>query len=179
MAAEYEDLRRQRLAEARRNFQKYAGMSHDRLLSIRPQMDGSDVKRADDLRKYPLAYGITHRGELRRFANRMLELHRSEGIEKVIEIVDDVNYGLPQESATVITLHQAAALGRSIYFNLNFLDDLPAILNDKGKYASNLTAMELRYIRQHWGLFGDIITFWKNDEQVPPPWDPEASEGPE
>jgi hypothetical protein len=170
MAAEYEELRRQRLAVARGNFQKYAEMSDERLLAIRPQMDGSDVKLGADLRKFPLAYGITHRGELRRFANKMLELHRSEGIEKVIEIVDDVNFGLPQESATVITLHQAAALGRSIYFNLNFIDDLPAILNDTGKYASNLTAMELRHIRNNWGHFSRIVSFWRNDEQVPPPW---------
>jgi hypothetical protein len=170
MAAEYEELSRQRLAEARINFQKYAEMSPERLLAIRPQMDGSDVKLGEDLRKFPLAYGITHRGELRRFANRMLELHRSAGIEKVIEIVDDVNFGLPQESATVITLHQAAALGRSIYFNLNFLSNLPAILSDSGKYASNLTALELRYIHDNWGLFSRIVSFWRNDEPVPPPW---------
>jgi len=88
----------------------------------------------------------------------------------VLEIVDDVNFGLPQEAATVITLHQAAAIGRQIYFNLNFIEDIDDILADRGRWRSNITALELRHIRDNWGEFCRNVSFWENDLKVPPPW---------
>ena len=129
------------------------------------------MKVGDDLTKFPLAYGITRKGELRRFTDLMFELHRHEGIVAVLEIVDDLNFGLPQEAATVITLHQAARIGRKIFFNLNYIEEVDDILADRGRWASNITGLELRYIRDNWAEFRNNISFWKNDIQVSPPWE--------
>jgi hypothetical protein len=162
------------IAEGRRTFDRYAAKakSNKRLvLAERPVYDGSGVKIGDDLTKFPLAYGITRKGELRRFTNLMFEMHKHEGIRAVLEIVDDVNFGLPQEAATVITLHQAAHLGRRIFFNLNYIEEIDDILADRGRWASNITGLELRYIRDNWAEFRDNISFWKDDVQVPPPWE--------
>ena len=134
-------------------------------------MDGCGITLTDDPVKFPLAYGITHKGELRRFVNRMTEIHQAKGIIKVLELVDDQNYGLPQEAWTVITLHKSASLGREIFFNLNYMEDIPGILNGTGKYANGLTALELRHVYQHWYKFRENITFWKNDSKVNPPWE--------
>ena len=108
------------IAEGRRTFERYAAQAKKnigRILAERPVYDGVGVKIGDDLTKFPLAYGITRRGELRRFTDLMFETHKHEGIKAVLEIVEDVNFGLPQEAATVITLHQAARIGRKIFFN--------------------------------------------------------------
>jgi hypothetical protein len=162
------------IAEGRKVFEEYARRARTNLAAIlatEPQYDGCGVRIGDDLRKFPLGYGITRTGELRRFCEHMFELHRHEGIIAVIEIVDDVNYGLSQHAASVITLHKAARIGRAIYFNLNFIDDIPGILADRGRWASNITGLELRYIHENWELFQQNITFWREDLPVRPPWE--------
>ena len=160
------------VTEGRRTFERYAAIARNdrsRILSERPQYDGVGVRIGDDLARFPLAYGITNRGGLRRFTDLMYEMHKHEGIAAVLEIVDDVNFGLPQEAATVITLHQAARVGRRIFFNLDGIQEVDEILADRGRWRSNITALELRYIRDNWEEFRGNITFWKNDAEVPPP----------
>jgi hypothetical protein len=157
----------------RRTFEQYARLARDSLpslLAMEPLMDGSDVRVSDDLRRFPLAYGVTHRGELRRFVRAMEVLHRAEGIARVVELVDDVNYGLPQAAWTIIALHKAATIRRPVYFNLNHLTGIPEILSDRGELANRLTGMELRYIYQQWQRFEHNVTFWKLDSQVAAPW---------
>ena len=51
---------------------------------MRPTMDGSDVKIGDDPSLFPLAYGITGTGELRRFCGSMYDKYKHEGIRKVV-----------------------------------------------------------------------------------------------
>jgi hypothetical protein len=143
----------------------------DRILSMRPTMDGSDVKLVDEPRLFPLAYGITGTGELRRFSEVMYERFKNEGIHKVVELVDDVNYGIQSDGWTVVVLHKAVIQRRRIFFNLNNMQDVPGMLAATGRWANGLTARELRYIRDNWDLFHQIISFWKSDVQVPPPWE--------
>ena len=69
-----------------------------------------------------------------------------------------------------MVLHKAAVAKRRIFFNLNNMQDIMGMLGSTGRWANSLTARELRYIRQHWAIFKDIITFWKDDIEVPPPW---------
>ena len=162
------------VAEGRRTFERYAALAKkniSRILAERPVYDGVGVKIGDDLTKFPLAYGITNRGGLRKFVDLMYEMHKHEGITAVLEIVDDVNFGLPQEAATVITLHQAARMGRTIYFNLDGVQEVEEILADRGRWRSNITGLELRYICDNWAEFRHNISFWKNDVRVPPPWE--------
>jgi hypothetical protein len=101
----------------------------------------------------------------------MFETHKHEGIKAVLEIVDDVNFGLPQEAATVITLHQAARIGRRIFFNLNCIQEIDDIVADRGRWASNITGLELRYVRDNWDEFRNNISFWKDDVRVLAPWE--------
>ena len=157
-------------AAARKRFDSYAAIGGDVLASIQPTMDGSDVRIRDDPRLYPLAYGMTHRGELRRFADRMTELHGNDGIVKAIELIDDVNFGLPNEQACLVALSKAARIGRAVYFNLNFMDDIPGILNDTRENPLSIAEMELRHIFQHWDSFANVVTFYRDDAPVPPPW---------
>jgi hypothetical protein len=161
------------VADGRRTFDRYAALAKKdvgRILAERPVYNGVGVRIGDDLTKFPLAYGITRKGELRRFTDYMFELHKHEGITAVLEIVDDLNFGLPQEAATVITLHQSARIGRRIFFNLNYIEEIDEILADRGRWRSNITGLELRYIRDNWGEFQDNISFWKDDKHVRPPW---------
>ena len=162
------------IAEGRRTFERYAMLAKrniSRILAERPVYDGVGVKIGDDLTKFPLAYGITNHGGLRRFVDLMSEMHKREGVIAVLEIVDDVNFGLPQEAATVITLHQAARIGRKIFFNLEGIEEIDEILADRGRWRSNITALELRYIHNNWEEFGKNISFWQGGVQVPPPWE--------
>jgi hypothetical protein len=155
-------------------FTVYANIAENninRILSMKPTMPGSDVKLTDDPKQFPLAYGITGTGELRRFCARMLDLHKEEGISKVIELVDDVNYGIQSDGWTIVVLHKAAVAKRKIFFNLNNMIDIEGMLRGVGKWGNSLTAREIRYIRDHWAVFNEIITFWKNDVHVPPPWE--------
>ena len=144
---------------------------HHLILAERPVYDGVGVMIGDDLAKFPLAYGITNRGGLRGFVGLMYEMHKQDGITAVLEIVDDVNFGLPQEAATVITLHQAARIGRKIFFNLDGIEEIDEILADRGRWRSNITGLELRYIHDNWEEFRSVLSFWKDDVQVPPPWE--------
>jgi len=101
----------------------------------------------------------------------MSERHKHEQITAVLEIVDDVSFGLPQEAATVITLHQAARMGRKIFFNLDGFQEIDEILADRGRWRSNITGLELRYIHENWEEFKGSVSFWKDDVQVTPPWE--------
>jgi hypothetical protein len=162
------------VAEGRKTFERYAILAKkniSRILAERPVYDGVGVKIGDDLTGFPLAYGITNHGGLRKFVDLLYEMHKHEGITAVLEIVDDVNFGLPQEAATVITLHQAARMGRKIFFNLDGIQEVDEILADQGRWRSNITALELRYIRDNWDEFWRNISFWKNNKQVTPPWE--------
>jgi hypothetical protein len=161
--------RKRLIAQARKNFDRYAARGES-LASVRVEMDGSDVKIKDDPLKYPLAYGNTHHGELRRFAEKMTEVHKGEGIIKVVELIDDVNYGLPNEQAALIALYKAAKSGRHVYFNLNFLEDIQGILSDTRKYPRSIAEMELRHIYERWNIFQHVVSFYKNDKKVKPPW---------
>jgi len=147
------------LVQGRRTFDRHAALANKR-----PGYGGVGVKIGDPLTQFPLAYGITNHGGLRRFVDLMFGMHKHEGVIAVLEIVDDVNLGLPQEAATVITLHQAARMGRRIFFNLDGIQDVDEKLADGGRWRSHITGLELRYIR-------DNISFWKDDVQVPPPWE--------
>lgn len=39
-----------------------------------------------------------------------------------------------------------------------------------GQFADKITSQELRYIKENWDKFKDVITFWKEGMEVVAPW---------
>jgi len=60
--------------------------------------------------------------------------------------------------------------GSIIRFDLTHVQDIPGVLTGTGYYGDKVTALELRYIRDHWRDFRRITRFYRDDQEVKPPW---------
>jgi hypothetical protein len=60
--------------------------------------------------------------------------------------------------------------GTIIRFDLTHMQDLAGALMGTGDFGDSVTALELRYIRDHWRDFKRITRFYCDDREVRPPW---------
>lgn len=60
--------------------------------------------------------------------------------------------------------------GTMIRFDLTHMQDLPGVLAGTGDFGDSVTALELRYIRDHWRDFRQMTRFYRDDQEVRPPW---------
>lgn len=50
------------------------------------------------------------------------------------------------------------------------MSELDNVLKDTGQFANKITSQELRYIKEIWDKFKDVITFWKEGMEVVALW---------
>ncbi len=74
------------------------------------------------------------------------------------------------EQFTVTVLEAAWQSARPIFFDLTFVLEMDALLDNRGFYAPFTTAFELRYLKKHWNRFRAIVRFYRNDEETETPW---------
>lgn len=67
-------------------------------------------------------------------------------------------------------LDGAAANDTPVLFSLVGMEDLEGALSGTGKWANKVTSSELRYIRQNWSKFQNMVRFYDQGSEVPPPW---------
>jgi RHS repeat-associated protein len=70
-------------------------------------------------------------------------------------------------------LDVAQESGRKVLFNLDHMVDFEGVLarpNGIGQHAGHTTSIELRYIRDNWEKFKDIVTFYSGGQVASPPW---------
>jgi len=71
---------------------------------------------------------------------------------------------------TFIVLNAATASRRLILFDLTYMEELKDLLQGIGRYANTITAIELRYIFDHWDVFGSVVQFYENGVEREAPW---------
>jgi len=109
----------------------------------------------------PLVYGPSAGGRLRGLANRL-------GGNTLTD--ESKPPGVSWAQFSTQTLDQAAASGRTVYFDLTYADDIQGMLAGTGRYGNTITAYELRYIRDNWDLFESNVIFLENGGLVGMPW---------
>jgi hypothetical protein len=50
------------------------------------------------------------------------------------------------------------------------VSDLDNVLKGTGQFADTITSQELRYIKDNWDRFKDVVTFCKDGVEVVVPW---------
>jgi hypothetical protein len=113
----------------------------------------------------PLVYGPSAQGRLAQFAESVggqtLNDLMAQGLKSTEMSVSQFS---------IQTLNGAAAAGRSIYFDLTYMNDVPGVLNGTA-YPSAITSMELNYINANWTqVFQPVVTFFESGVTVGAPW---------
>lgn len=108
-----------------------------------------------------LVYGPASGGELR------LLQQRAKGT-----LLTDIPVpeGVVWKKFTTQVLDEAALTGRQVHFDLTYVEDVTNILAGQGRWAENVTSVELRYIRDNWNSFAAKPKFYLDGREVPPPW---------
>ncbi len=81
-----------------------------------------------------------------------------------------------REPSTLLGMQVAPIIARMVQpgtiirFDLTHVRDLPSVLAGIGDYGDSVTALELRYIEDHWHDFRRITRFYHSDREVRPPW---------
>jgi RHS repeat-associated protein len=66
-------------------------------------------------------------------------------------------------------MNEAAQNGYKIHFDLTNMNDVEGVINGTS-YPDSVTSYELNYIKNNWEHFKSNVVFYKNGEQVNPPW---------
>lgn len=110
-----------------------------------------------------LVYGPSAGGKLREWRNK-----RGGG-----KLLQDERYpyesGMSWTDFSIRTMDRAVLTGRLIHFDLTHMD-VPGALTRTGPYRDTVTSHELRHIRDHWNRFQTVVKFYRNDQEVSPPW---------
>ena len=107
-----------------------------------------------------LVYG-TAEGDYANFAGMV-------GGRTINSIPKPMNLTWQQFSAQV--LDSAAQTKTPVLFSLQDMKQLKQVLAGTA-YQNKVTSFELRYIQQNWSKFQNIVRFYNNGAQVPPPWE--------
>ncbi len=108
-----------------------------------------------------LVYGPASAGELRLLQQRaggtmLTDMRKPDGVK--------------WPDFTVQTLDDAAVTGRQVHFDVTYIEDVSNVLAGQGRWADNITSVELRHIRNNWNSFATKPKFYLDGREVPPPW---------
>lgn len=115
-----------------------------------------------------LVYGPSARGALRRFQVARGGLLLTD-LEKPLD--------LTWERFTTLEMERSLTTSpRLIHFDLTHVQDAGEIVGDlpcdhpAPCVHRSITALELRYLRDHWARFERIVRFYRDDAEVQAPW---------
>jgi RHS repeat-associated protein len=133
-----------------------------------PKDDQEGTQKAAQETKPPLkfgendlVYGPSARGALRR-------LQEGAGGKLLTDLGEPGSQGWTKFSLGM--LDDAAQSGRPVHFDLTHMQDMDGVLAGTGKQADRVTSQEIRHIRDNWDSFKEKPKFYRDGEEVPPPW---------
>lgn len=67
-------------------------------------------------------------------------------------------------------LDEIARKKGKVLFDLTNVSELDNVIKGIGQFSDNITSQELRYIKDNWDRFEDVVTFCKDGVEVAAPW---------
>ncbi|MBS9405477.1 hypothetical protein KG088_17880 [Halomonas sp. TRM85114] len=159
------------VGKIRQNFKSYGQkgakisrppLSKPEIQELRKRLHSErELRQNKRFRSNDLVYGPSAGGKLRAFQQKY-------GGKLLTDLSKPPS--MKWEKFTTNVLSAAARGGKQVHFDLTHMHNIKGVLNKRGPYSRDVTAKELRYIRDNWSSFKVKPKFYRNGEQVSPPW---------
>jgi hypothetical protein len=112
-------------------------------------------------KRYDVVYGASANGALKKLADSVNSVTLNY-FDKPMEM----NWIQFSKSK----LDEIARKKGTVLFDLTNVSELDNVIKGTGQFSDNITSQELRYIKDNWDRFEDVVTFCKDGVEVAAPW---------